>query len=433
MNLSLDCRTVILYSSLCSYAPLSVSFVSTFVGFANPRPSSVYSLACGCFLLFTGQMADVLGSRKVFLSGCILYATFTLLSGLSQTPLQLISFRAMQGLSIAACLPSAVGILSLSFPTGSTRNIGFAILGAGQPVGFASGMVLSGVFISKLSWRWAFYCSAIVNLGVFAAAWWGLPRTKVFEPVSLRTFWRRVDWIGAGLVSSSLGLFFYVLAYVLFPMTFFPSFASTDIFPLSKGQLESPFLLRNPLWSCYLMSLHVSEILTNRIVADSPAKWVAPVPIILTVISVVLFPAFLLWERRQETLQKTCIMPLMVWKNKSFAAVCAAVFMAWAAFNGVQYFAALTYLHQAPSPNFVSSLMDVATSDPVPVISHILIIPPQYSLSSPSLSLVSCSWSEGLASKRCNIAQRQLHPSILFPVSSPEQRQTLPQASLSRA
>src|SRR5436190_1057798 len=90
----------------------------------------------------------------------------------------------------------------------------FAILGAGQPVGFASGMVLSGVFISKLSWRWAFYCSAIVNLVVVAGAWWGLPPPKLFEPVSFATFWKKVDWIGATLVSTSLGLFFYVLAYV---------------------------------------------------------------------------------------------------------------------------------------------------------------------------------------------------------------------------
>jgi MFS family permease len=120
----------------------------------------------------------------------------------------------MQGISIAACLPSAVGILSLSFPTGGTRNFGFAILGAGQPVGFASGMVLGGVFISNFSWRWAFFCSAFVNLAVFMGAWWGLPRAKVFEPVNVRAFWKRVDWIGATLVSTSLGLFFYVLAYI---------------------------------------------------------------------------------------------------------------------------------------------------------------------------------------------------------------------------
>src|SRR5579862_4056401 len=181
---------------------------------ANPRPSSVYSLACGCYLLFTGQVADVIGARKVFLAGCLLYAIFTLACALSQTPLQLIIFRAMQGLSIAACLPSAVGILSLSFPTGTTRNLGFAILGAGQPVGFASGMVLSGVFISKLSWRWAFFCSALVNLGVFGGAWWGLPYSKIFEPVNVKTFWKKVDWIGASLVSTSLGMFFYVLAYL---------------------------------------------------------------------------------------------------------------------------------------------------------------------------------------------------------------------------
>ena len=45
------------------------------------------------------------------------------------------------------------------------------------------------------------------------AAWWGLPQGRVFEPVTVRTFWRRVDWVGAGLVSTSLGMFFYVLAY----------------------------------------------------------------------------------------------------------------------------------------------------------------------------------------------------------------------------
>jgi len=196
------------------YNSIQVSFSGTFLqSFSNCRPSSVYSLACGCFLLFTGQVADVVGSRKVFLSGCLLYATFTLACALSRTPLQLILSRAMQGLAISACLPSAVGILSLSFPTGSTRNIGFGILGAGQPVGFASGLVLSGVFISKLSWRWAFYCSAIVNLVVFVGAWWGLPKSKTFEPISVKTFWRKVDWIGAALVSTSLGMFFYVLAY----------------------------------------------------------------------------------------------------------------------------------------------------------------------------------------------------------------------------
>jgi hypothetical protein len=109
-------------------------------------------------------------------------------------------------------------------------------------------------------------------------------------------------------------------------------------------------------------------------VADGPGKWVAPVPITFTVISVVLFPAFLLWERRQEKLQKTCIMPLMVWKNKSFAAVCVAVFMAWAAFNGVQYFAALTYLPKSlpifPLPSH--RVMDVALSDLPPTISRVI-------------------------------------------------------------
>jgi hypothetical protein len=81
-----------------------------------------------------------------------------------------------------------------------------------------------------------------------------------------------------------------------------------------------------------------------RIVAENPGAFVSPIPIALTVLSIVLFPTFLLWERRQEALEKPCIMPLAVWKNRSFTAVCVAVFFVWASFNGVQYFATLTYL-----------------------------------------------------------------------------------------
>jgi hypothetical protein len=90
----------------------------------------------------------------------------------------------------------------------------------------------------------------------------------------------------------------------------------------------------------------------GRIVADGVGGFVRPLPIVLTVLAVVLFPAFLLWERRQERLQKTCMMPLYVWKNKSFAAVCVAVFVAWAAFNGVQYFATLTSAPISPPSIF---------------------------------------------------------------------------------
>lgn len=82
--------------------------------------------------------------------------------------------------------------------------------------------------------------------------------------------------------------------------------------------------------------------LMGSIIAESPGSFVSPTPIALTVLAVVLFPTFLFWERRQEKLQKTCIMPLLVWKNRSFVSVCVAVFFAWAAFNGVQYFATLT-------------------------------------------------------------------------------------------
>jgi MFS family permease len=189
----------------------------------------------------------------------------------------------------------------VNFPPGTTRNLGFAVLGAGQPIGFATGMVLSGVFIERLSWRWAFYCSAIVNLGVFVAAVWGLPKMKVTEGVGWRNFWTKVDWLGVALVSTSLGIFFYILAYRLLS---------------SDGDC--------------------------RIVSQSRKAFLLPSSIALTILATSLFPLFLLWERRQVRLHKPCILPLAVWKNRSFASICVAVLFSWATFNGVQYFATLT-------------------------------------------------------------------------------------------
>ena len=108
---------------------------------------------------------------------------------------------------------------------------------------------------------------------------------------------------------------------------------------LLRSSVSPPHTFSRRYWSfVYLLLMDIDD----RIVADDSASFVRPFPIVLTVLAIILFPAFLLWERRQERLQKTCIMPLYVWKNKSFTAVCIAVFLAWAAFNGVQYFATLT-------------------------------------------------------------------------------------------
>lgn len=112
----------------------------------------MYALTCGCTLLVLGSIADVVGSRIMYLTGCVLQSIFTLACGLARNGLQLILFRALAGIAISFCLPSAVSIITNTFPPGQRRNISFASMGAGQPVGFTIGLALGGVFSDSIGW-----------------------------------------------------------------------------------------------------------------------------------------------------------------------------------------------------------------------------------------------------------------------------------------
>lgn len=98
-------------------------------------------------------------------------------------------------------------------PAGKRRNIAFATMGGGQPVGFALGLTLGGVFTQTVGWRWGFHISAIWNIVVFGIAYFGLPASQNLGWKSaLRKMGTDVDWVGGGLASASLALISYVLA-----------------------------------------------------------------------------------------------------------------------------------------------------------------------------------------------------------------------------
>lgn len=180
--------------------------------FNGYSPLCSHRLTAGCALLICGSLADVIGSRLVFLVGCGLFVAFTLACGLAKTGVQLIIFRALLGVAMSMCLPSAVSIITHSFPPGKRRNIGFACMGAGQPLGYSVGLVLGGVFTDSIGWRYGYYLSAIINFILLGAAIWGLPRDHQWALVSWKRLSRDIDWIGAILLSMCVGLLSYVLA-----------------------------------------------------------------------------------------------------------------------------------------------------------------------------------------------------------------------------
>ncbi len=106
--------------------------------------------------LIFGAVGDVVGPKRVWLTGATLYAFFTLGVGLCRNAAELIAFRTVLGLSIAMCLPTAVSLTVNSFLPGRWRNMAFACQGMGQPLGYSLGLILGGVFTDTIGWRWGF-------------------------------------------------------------------------------------------------------------------------------------------------------------------------------------------------------------------------------------------------------------------------------------
>src|ERR1700760_1986975 len=125
---------------------------------------NAYTLTFGGFLLLGGRMADLLGRRRMFMLGLIVFSLASLLGGLAQSEAWLIAARAVQGLGAAIVSPAALSIITHTFADGPERNRALGIWGAGG----AAGVLLGGVLTSGLSWRWVLFVN--VPIGILAAA-----------------------------------------------------------------------------------------------------------------------------------------------------------------------------------------------------------------------------------------------------------------------
>jgi MFS family permease len=179
-------------------------------------PLSVYGLTSGAALLTAGSIADIVGARPIELIGITLLGAFTLPCGFVQSGVQLVVLRALQGIALAMHLPASVAIITTAVPSGRARNLGFACLGLSQPMGFAFGLVLSGLLIERAGWRYGFYLAGGCILAVAVAALWTLPKLpsqhKGGALALSRKVAREIDWTGAVISSSGLAMFAYVLA-----------------------------------------------------------------------------------------------------------------------------------------------------------------------------------------------------------------------------
>jgi EmrB/QacA subfamily drug resistance transporter len=165
---------------------------------------SAYALVFGGFLLLGGRAADLLGRRRIFLAGLILFTLASLFAGLAWSEASLISARALQGLGAAVITPAALSILSTTFTEGRERNIALGVWGAVGGFGAAAGVLLGGILTDALSWSWIFFVNVPVGVTAFVLAPMLLKESR---DASVKSF----DALGGVLVTGGLSSLVYAI------------------------------------------------------------------------------------------------------------------------------------------------------------------------------------------------------------------------------
>ncbi|KAF2084390.1 putative transporter [Saccharata proteae CBS 121410] len=226
--------------------------------------SGAASLASGSFLLFFGRVADLFGRKSLFIGSMGLFPVFALAAGFAQTPMQLDVIAGIMGLTSAAVVPPAQGMLGVIYDKPSKRkNRAFACFSAGNPLGFVFGSIFSGIASQLFDWRASFWLLAIIYVLFTAIAVISMPVDHAEKlPLTLQS-WKRFDLVGTGLTIAGIGMFSSAL---------------------SLG-------------------------------SDAPQGWKTPYVLVLLILGIVLIVGFVFWEQYVEN----PLVPMGIWKDRDFS------------------------------------------------------------------------------------------------------------------
>jgi EmrB/QacA subfamily drug resistance transporter len=167
---------------------------------------NAYTLVFGGFLLLGGRAGDLVGRKKIFLAGVVVFSVASLLNGLAPSSEFLIVARGLQGLGGAMIAPAALSIITTTFAEGADRTKAMSVWAAIAVGGAAVGLLLGGILVDAFSWPWIFFVNVPVGIAVFLAAFRYVPESK--DERAHKTF----DIPGA--VTVTAGLLFLVYAIV---------------------------------------------------------------------------------------------------------------------------------------------------------------------------------------------------------------------------
>jgi EmrB/QacA subfamily drug resistance transporter len=166
---------------------------------------SAYALTFAGLLLLGGRAADLLGRRRVFMVGIVLFTLASLLCGLAWSDTALIGARAFQGIGAAVMTPTALSIITNTFEEGAERNKALGIWGALGGIGATTAWLIGGPIVDGLGWEWIFFINIPVGLAALALSPLLLRESRA--PTANRSY----DPAGAVTITGALALLVYAI------------------------------------------------------------------------------------------------------------------------------------------------------------------------------------------------------------------------------
>jgi EmrB/QacA subfamily drug resistance transporter len=166
---------------------------------------SAYALSFGGLLLLGGRAADLLGRRRLFMVGVLFFTAASLLCGVAWSPAALLAARVVQGVGAAIMTPTALSIISTTFPDGAERNKALGIWGALGGIGATAAWLIGGPLVDGPGWEWIFFINIPLGLAALALS----PRLLRESRAELTR--RSYDPAGALTITAALVLLVYAL------------------------------------------------------------------------------------------------------------------------------------------------------------------------------------------------------------------------------